>query len=899
MAEEVVIGVKAKDEASATINRVSASIGDLAKGSAVFLAMQKAAELAGQALRALGNFALDAAKAAEAQEASDRKLALSLANTGQLTRESFEALTAQAVQLQLTTKYTDDEVEALQAHAIALGNSAEEAGRFTEIALDMSTALGIDADTALKGLTQTMEGNVGVLGRFIPELQTMTKEQLKAGAAVELLAARFKGFAASEAQTVFGALTRLKNQFGEVQEAIGAAFTDNDAVAVAIEGFVEIMRDLAESAKENNVELKSLVSDGIAFSIDAIGLLIESAANLLLLFRSLRVALAENDLAWARFWKAIAITTTANKDFAKAIEEAQARLDDLSESAMDAANWAKVASDVRDRFGELAKRVRETADAQGDNVTAAERFNDTLRTTNERAKSVAETIATGIGSAFETAQAAQAEFTASFLASWEEIKNDITTQELLGTTANRPGGPPTEIRGQAIVEKLPDAAPSMMDSVMDSVGKGIGALRAGLSNTMEFITSTVGSLIGGAAGEFLQKAAPIIGAIFDVLQMTPEKLDETIKSFVKAFSAAIANIGPIIAVIADNLDEIIMALAEAIPVAVASVIANLPGIIAALVKSAVNLIPVFLTTIFGPFALLLSKHFREAIAKPFKGFENQNKEMIDSLGDQLNDRIESIGDFVSTITDGIASVGSSIGEAFGNLGSSMMDEFSAFAQLVEMALRSVFDFDWIGGKFDQLGKHVSRIFGAITDFVGPKFDAIGNAISERIGLDDTLSKLDLIGERIGSLFDFSISQYTTKFEAWVERTSDSFLDFMKQPLNFFVGLMNRVLAWLEDLPFINDDLGRVPTFADGGFVPARINQPMPIVAHGGELVLNQRQQSRLLDLIEGGGGSGRGAMNVTINEARSPGETVDALILAMRNGMRQGRINPAVLVGMA
>ena len=44
-------------------------------------------------------------------------------------------------------------------------------------------------------------------------------------------------------------------------------------------------------------------------------------------------------------------------------------------------------------------------------------------------------------------------------------------------------------------------------------------------------------------------------------------------------------------------------------------------------------------------------------------------------------------------------------------------------------------------------------------------------------------------------------------------------------------------------------------FADGGIVPGQYNQPMPIVAHGSETVLNPMQQKTLWNLIASGSGN--------------------------------------------
>lgn len=55
------------------------------------------------------------------------------------------------------------------------------------------------------------------------------------------------------------------------------------------------------------------------------------------------------------------------------------------------------------------------------------------------------------------------------------------------------------------------------------------------------------------------------------------------------------------------------------------------------------------------------------------------------------------------------------------------------------------------------------------------------------------------------------------------------------------------------------------TFADGGIIPGGYSNPVPIIAHGSEMVLNPSQQSNLFDMLSGGqsGGKSGGSNYIT------------------------------------
>lgn len=143
-----------------------------------------------------------------------RKLQIALGGTSQ-------ALQEQAAQIQRTTKFADDEIITQQAWAAALGHTEGQILDMTEAAVGLAAGLGMGLDEAMKALHQTTMGQSKTLGKLIPEIKEMTKEQLKSGAAIDLVRQKFQGYAEAAAITGAGPLTVLKNSFGDLAEQIG------------------------------------------------------------------------------------------------------------------------------------------------------------------------------------------------------------------------------------------------------------------------------------------------------------------------------------------------------------------------------------------------------------------------------------------------------------------------------------------------------------------------------------------------------------------------------------------------------------------------------------------------------------------------------------------------------
>ena len=183
------------------------------------------------------------------QEKAEKKLSAALRVTGQYTDDTFRSMKSFATEMQELTIYGDEAVMQLEQMALNMGLTAEKAQEATQGALALSSAFGIDAKSAIKGVTTALQGDFNLLSRYIPELRTTTDQTEKLAILNKTLSQSFD-VARAEADTFSGILDQNKNLLGDVKEKLG------EVVAIAAE---EPLKDLNTSLRDMNTVLSTLV----------------------------------------------------------------------------------------------------------------------------------------------------------------------------------------------------------------------------------------------------------------------------------------------------------------------------------------------------------------------------------------------------------------------------------------------------------------------------------------------------------------------------------------------------------------------------------------------------------------------------------------------------------------
>lgn len=173
-------------------------------------------------------------EAAAVQDAAVQKLNASLRNMGVFTEETSRTLQDFASALQSQSTVGDEVVLNQLAIAQAMGATVNQSKKILTVAADMSSALGMSLDSATRNLSKSLGGALGELGELAPELKGLTQEQLKNGAAIDILAKKYAGFATAETKTFTGAMKQLQNTLGDAAEKIGEAIVKSPVLIKAI-----------------------------------------------------------------------------------------------------------------------------------------------------------------------------------------------------------------------------------------------------------------------------------------------------------------------------------------------------------------------------------------------------------------------------------------------------------------------------------------------------------------------------------------------------------------------------------------------------------------------------------------------------------------------------------------
>lgn len=208
--EEATLLIKIKESGSAALGNIKDGLVSIAKVAAA----------AGAAI--IGAVGVSIGKFKEQEEAVNR-LNQAMVNNGDFTSAASKDLQKFASDLQSVSTFGDETIISMLSLAKSFGVSNEEAKKMIEASANLAAGTGMSLESAVKNLGKTFAGLTGELGESIPALRNLTAEELKSGAAIDLVASKFKGAAAAQAQGL-GSLDQMSNAIGDVAETVGKAF---------------------------------------------------------------------------------------------------------------------------------------------------------------------------------------------------------------------------------------------------------------------------------------------------------------------------------------------------------------------------------------------------------------------------------------------------------------------------------------------------------------------------------------------------------------------------------------------------------------------------------------------------------------------------------------------------
>jgi len=217
--------IHSKDKSKEGISSASKSLSNF--GNVIGSAFKGIAIAAGAITGAMTAIGIAVSKVTDIygkQEKAEIKLYAAAMNNPLINGTAVRGLMDYASALQTTSEYGDEALIPLMAMGVAMGHSQETIKGVSEAAIDLAAATGMSLDGAFKQLYKTFGGLSGELGESIPAMRELTAEQLKAGAAVELIKKQYGGLGEAVATSTAGIKEQTKNIFGDMMEDVGSAF---------------------------------------------------------------------------------------------------------------------------------------------------------------------------------------------------------------------------------------------------------------------------------------------------------------------------------------------------------------------------------------------------------------------------------------------------------------------------------------------------------------------------------------------------------------------------------------------------------------------------------------------------------------------------------------------------
>ena len=397
--QELNVTIRAKDEASQSLNKVNMSLGKLAGGFAV-------GTLAVDAFRAgfrfLSGVVTDSLKEFEEANAATAQLNAVLKSTQHAAGLTAKELTDMADALAKNTLYQDEAIVSAENMLLTFTKIGKDVfPQAIETVLDMSTALGQDLKSSAiqlgKALNNPIEG-VSALQRvgvsFSNAQQEVIETMVKSGQTADA-----QRFILKELQTEFGgsaksayeaasSITKLQKNMSELKEGIGKGLTP--AINNLFNAFAQVSEGMGENVDVGRVTFKVFATIGeVAASAAAAITLVSGALIKMASYAGQTLSVI------GLFDSSLAESFEKQRDGARAAEEATVNffdklretnkqvLDSWDEMSTDAAVTGRVAADAYEMTGDeaeaAAKKVESVQKAIADTKSEYEDFQKALR----------------------------------------------------------------------------------------------------------------------------------------------------------------------------------------------------------------------------------------------------------------------------------------------------------------------------------------------------------------------------------------------------------------------------------------------------------------------------------------------------------------------------------------
>lgn len=154
------------------------------------------------------------------------------------------------------------DIAALYAQLAGLGKSNKEIEKLMNAAIAFSNVTGKDLQGAIDGLLDTLKGSVGYFDKYIPELMTLTQEELAAGKAIDIVNNNLGKLGKTISSQSYGQVIKnINDHVDSIKENLGQALLDAASPLLDfINGILGMVDDAIQEARANREAAKKGLS---------------------------------------------------------------------------------------------------------------------------------------------------------------------------------------------------------------------------------------------------------------------------------------------------------------------------------------------------------------------------------------------------------------------------------------------------------------------------------------------------------------------------------------------------------------------------------------------------------------------------------------------------------------
>lgn len=238
---------------------------EIAIGSFFGTFAEKAAEKALEILAEIPKLLFEAVDAASDAEKNFTQLNISLALSGNYSKETSEEFEKYALSLSKTSIYSQNQIVKNAALIETFGNLSENGlKKATQAALELASVMGGDLDRASQMLARASEGNFMMLHRYGIYFKESGDSAKDFQTLLDTIIGRFGGVAKAQTDTYSASVKMLHNNFELLLESVGQIIIKNPEFLQGINIVATAFGNLAKFILESKNSIESFVSTAIS-----------------------------------------------------------------------------------------------------------------------------------------------------------------------------------------------------------------------------------------------------------------------------------------------------------------------------------------------------------------------------------------------------------------------------------------------------------------------------------------------------------------------------------------------------------------------------------------------------------------------------------------------------------